>query len=65
MRAIDNSVVGTSITPCRRVCEVELLGNKQFVLRQKKYKVSEQLKTGEATTLFGECELVDTAAHCY
>ncbi|KAI0676754.1 hexokinase [Trametes maxima] len=35
-----------------RVCEVELLGNHQFELRQKKYKVSEALKTGEATTLF-------------
>ncbi|KAH9853885.1 hexokinase [Lenzites betulinus] len=35
-----------------RVCEVELLGNKEFVLRQQKYKVSEALKTGEATTLF-------------
>ncbi|KAI0773802.1 hexokinase [Fomes fomentarius] len=35
-----------------RVCEVELLGNHEFVLRQQKYKVSEELKTGEATTLF-------------
>ncbi|KAI0751253.1 hypothetical protein C8Q80DRAFT_1098424 [Daedaleopsis nitida] len=35
-----------------RVCEVELLGNHDFVLRQQKYKVSEALKTGEATTLF-------------
>ncbi|EJF63058.1 hypothetical protein DICSQDRAFT_103564 [Dichomitus squalens LYAD-421 SS1] len=35
-----------------RVCEVELLGNKEFVLRQQKYKVSEQLKTGEASVLF-------------
>ncbi|PIL36677.1 hypothetical protein GSI_00366 [Ganoderma sinense ZZ0214-1] len=35
-----------------RVCEVELLGNHEFVLRQQKYKVSEQLKTGEATALF-------------
>ena len=37
----------------RRVCEVELLGNHDFVLRQQKYKVSDALKTGEATTLFG------------
>ena len=36
------------------MCEVELLGNKEFVLRQQKYKVSEQLKTGEASVLFGE-----------
>ncbi|RPD62046.1 hypothetical protein L226DRAFT_77182 [Lentinus tigrinus ALCF2SS1-7] len=35
-----------------RVCEVELLGNHEFVLRQQKYKVSDALKTGEATTLF-------------
>ncbi|KAH9942994.1 hexokinase [Epithele typhae] len=35
-----------------RVCEVELQGNHQFVLRQQKYKVSDALKTGEATTLF-------------
>ncbi|KAI0363728.1 hypothetical protein BV20DRAFT_1006931 [Pilatotrama ljubarskyi] len=35
-----------------RVCEVELLGNHEFVLRQQKYKVSEALKTGEATALF-------------
>ncbi|KAG2119119.1 uncharacterized protein F5147DRAFT_668293 [Suillus discolor] len=35
-----------------RVCEVTLLGDKTFSLRQQKYKVSEALKTGEATTLF-------------
>ncbi|KAI8984992.1 hexokinase [Trametes punicea] len=35
-----------------RVCEVTLLGNHEFVLRQQKYKVSEALKTGEATALF-------------
>ncbi|RDX53014.1 hexokinase [Lentinus brumalis] len=35
-----------------RVCEVELLGNHEFVLRQQKYKVSDALKTGEATALF-------------
>ncbi|KAH9950056.1 hexokinase [Amylocystis lapponica] len=35
-----------------RVCEVQLLGNQQFTLRQQKYKVSEQLKTGEASVLF-------------
>lgn len=36
-----------------RACEVILHGNKTFTLRQQKYKVSEALKTGEATTLFG------------
>ncbi|KZT26882.1 hypothetical protein NEOLEDRAFT_1177072 [Neolentinus lepideus HHB14362 ss-1] len=35
-----------------RVCEVELHGNNTFTLRQQKYKVSETLKTGEATVLF-------------
>jgi hexokinase len=35
-----------------RVCEVTLLGDKTFSLRQQKYKVSETLKTGEVTTLF-------------
>lgn len=36
-----------------RVCEVQLQGNHQFSLRQQKYKVSDQLKTGEVTALFG------------
>ena len=36
-----------------RVCEVTLLGDKTFSLRQQKYKVSEALKTGEVSTLFG------------
>ncbi|KAG6332263.1 hypothetical protein ID866_6827 [Astraeus odoratus] len=35
-----------------RVCEVQLNGDKTFSLRQQKYKVSDVLKTGEATTLF-------------
>ncbi|EIW82474.1 hexokinase [Coniophora puteana RWD-64-598 SS2] len=35
-----------------RVCEVTLHGDKTFSIRQQKYKVSEALKTGEATTLF-------------
>ena len=37
----------------RRVCEVILNGDKTFSIRQQKYKVSEALKTGEATVLFG------------
>ena len=37
----------------RRVCEVQLHGDKTFTLRQQKYKVSDQLKTGEAVALFG------------
>ncbi|KAF9649343.1 hexokinase [Thelephora ganbajun] len=35
-----------------RVCEVKLNGDHTFSLRQQKYKVSDQLKTGEATALF-------------
>ncbi|KAK7696561.1 hypothetical protein QCA50_001219 [Cerrena zonata] len=35
-----------------RVCQVQLLGNHEFTLRQQKYRVSEALKTGEATALF-------------
>ncbi|KAF8165126.1 hexokinase [Crassisporium funariophilum] len=35
-----------------RVCEVVLNGDKTFNLVQQKYKVSETLKTGEATALF-------------
>ncbi|KAJ3554795.1 hypothetical protein NM688_g2922 [Phlebia brevispora] len=35
-----------------RVCEVKLLGEHKFTLRQQKYRVSEALKTGEATALF-------------
>jgi Hexokinase len=38
-----------------RVCEVHLNGDKTFTLRQHKYKVSDTLKTGEASALFGEC----------
>jgi hypothetical protein len=37
----------------RRVCKVDLKGDTTFTLKQQKYKVSEQLKTGEATALFG------------
>ncbi|KAI0029527.1 hexokinase-domain-containing protein [Vararia minispora EC-137] len=35
-----------------RVCQVDLNGDQTFNLKQQKYKVSEQLKTGEATALF-------------
>ncbi|KAH8989385.1 hypothetical protein EDB86DRAFT_2943806 [Lactarius hatsudake] len=35
-----------------RVCQVDLHGDKTFTLKQQKYRVSEALKTGEATTLF-------------
>ncbi|KAH9962411.1 hexokinase-domain-containing protein [Russula dissimulans] len=35
-----------------RVCEVVLHGDKTFTLKQRKFRVSEALKTGEATVLF-------------
>lgn len=41
----------------RRVCEVVLNGDKTFSLTQKKFKVSDALKTGEASALFGVLEL--------
>jgi hypothetical protein len=44
-----------------RVCEVTLLGDKTFSLRQQKYKVSEALKTGEVTTLFGAAFVLSLA----
>jgi hypothetical protein len=34
---------------------VELNGDKTFILKSQKYRVSEALKTGEATVLFGAC----------
>lgn len=35
-----------------RVCEIILLGNHKFEIKQQKYKVSEELKRGEARVLF-------------
>ncbi|KAI0253152.1 hexokinase-domain-containing protein [Lactifluus subvellereus] len=35
-----------------RVCQVVLHGDRTFTLKQQKYRVSESLKTGEATVLF-------------
>ena len=40
----------------RRVCEIRLEGNHKFSVKQRKYKVSDELKTGEARTLFGKPE---------
>jgi Hexokinase len=42
----------------RRVCEVQLHGDQTFDLRQQKYKVSEELKTGDASALFGICHFL-------
>ncbi|GAA5920610.1 hypothetical protein JCM1841_001473 [Sporobolomyces salmonicolor] len=35
-----------------RVCEVTLLGDKKWTMKQQKYKVSDALKMGDVTTLF-------------
>jgi len=49
-----------------RVCEVVLNGDKTFSLRQQKYRVTESLKTGEATVLFGaECYTLSYRLHTY
>lgn len=39
---------------CSRVCEVKLLGNHKFTIKQQKYKVSDEIKKGPAIELFGE-----------
>lgn len=44
-----------------RVCSVTLKGNGEFSLVQEKYKVSDALKTGEATDLFDY--IADSVAH--
>lgn len=49
--------------PYRRVCEVELHGNKTFTLRQQKYRLSDQLKTGEAKALFGAHYFKQSSIH--
>ena len=38
----------------RRVCEVRLFGQHKFDIKQQKYKVSDELKEGQARVLFGE-----------
>jgi len=51
------------------VCEVVLNGDKTFNLVQQKYRVSETLKSGEATALFGEfclsCDLHFPKPTCF
>jgi len=39
----------------RRVCEVRLHGENKFEIKQQKYKVSDELKEGQAKVLFGAC----------
>ena len=38
----------------RRVCEVRLFGQNKFEIKQQKYKVSDELKEGQARVLFGK-----------
>ena len=45
--------------PCRRVCEVKLLGNHKFELNAKKFKVTDGLKTGPAVDLFSMSIAID------
>lgn len=35
-----------------RVCEVQLLGDSKWTMKQQKYKVSDALKTGDVSHLF-------------
>ena len=61
--SVSSAVAGFFIPSCEnlslcgalvsRVCEVTLHGDKTFTLRHHKFRVSEALKTGEATALFG------------
>ena len=37
----------------RRVCEIRLFGKHKFEIKQQKYKVSDELKEGQARVLFG------------
>jgi hypothetical protein len=37
----------------RRVCEVRLFGQNKFDIKQQKYKISDELKSGQARILFG------------
>ena len=37
----------------RRVCEVRLFGQHKFEIKQQKYKISQELKEGQAKVLFG------------
>lgn len=39
---------------CRRVCEVKLFGQNKFEIKQQKYRISDELKQGQARVLFGE-----------
>lgn len=40
-----------------RVCEVTLFGEHRFEIKQQKYKVSDELKEGQANVLFGKCSI--------
>lgn len=50
-----------NLGPISRVCEVQLHGDHKFSLKQKKFKVTEELKSGPAENLFGKarCSCTD------
>lgn len=48
-----------------RVCEINLTGDHKFTIKQRKYKVSEDLKNGEARVLFGEWAVHNTQDNCF
>lgn len=48
---------------CRRVCEVQLHGKHQFSIKQQKYKVSDELKEGQARILFGQSSRAASHEH--
>lgn len=57
----------TQLTSPSRVCQVRLFGHHKFDIKQQKYKVSNDLKEGQAKVLFGESPDnggADTRLHC-
>lgn len=45
--------LGWNVLMSRRVCEVRLFGQHKFEIKQQKYKISQELKEGQAKVLFG------------
>ena len=57
--------LGWTVLMSRRVCEVRLFGQHKFEIKQQKYKISQELKEGQAKVLFGESSLPGSkAASC-
>lgn len=57
-RPISSAAPTASCSCCRRVCEVKLMGDHKFTIKQQKYKVSDEIKQGEASELFGTSQSV-------